>query len=402
MVRGYIAAPGPKDIVYAPINLAVTIAEGLAKKGHSVDFYGPSGTRLNANVRTRNLRALVHNDIEFHELLESVDLLTHYVPSLWDQFLTSEMFRRAQKGEYDLLYFHHPETALPYAQMFPKIPVAYTLNDPIFGWYQEIFEMFKSSNQFFISISNNQRSAAPQLQFAGTVYNGIDTGKFKFSGKPGKYLLFVGRIVPEKGVHEAIQVAKKSGEKLLIAGPVYADKHDYFDNKVQPYLDEQIQYLGLVDHDKLPNLMRQAKALLVPIKWDEPFGLTMTEAMACGTPVVAFRRGSVPEIVQHGKTGFIVDNVTEMVAALGKIDRIKRADCRKLVLAKFSDETMVDNYEATFKNILRVTRRGGLSTVSIKRSARRAVRGIGSELLKGREINLPAKAKLRSKKPRRR
>lgn len=353
MVRGYLPAPRPKDIVYAPIDLAVAISEGLAKRGHEVHFYGPSGTRLNVPVKTRGIRSLVHNYKEFQDLLNSVDLLTHYVPGLWDQYLSSEMFQRAANGEYDLLHFHHPETAMPYASLYPDVPVFYTLHDPIYGWYEDVFSLYDSPNQFYVSISNNQRLSAPDLSYAGTVYNGIDLEKYPFSESHEDYLLCVGRVVPEKGVKEAIAIAEQSGHKLLIIGPTYEDKQDYFDTYIKPRLNEQIKYLGYIDHDDVWRYYQKAKALLLPIQWEEPFGLTMTESMACGTPVIGLRRGSVPEVVVNGKTGYVVDTVSEMVQVLKKIDKIDRRTCREHVKNNFSVKNMVENYEKVFESVLK-------------------------------------------------
>lgn len=353
MVRGYIPAPSPLDIVYAPIPLAVEIAEGLAARGHQVDFYGPAGTRLNVPVKTRGLRSLVHNYSEFQSLLKSVDLLTHYVPSLWDQYLSSEMFKRAAQGKYDMLHFHHVETALSYAGLFPNVPVAYTLHDPIFGWYQELFRLYNSPNQYFISISDNQRLPAPDLPYIATAYNGINLDKFAFSKQSDDYLLFVGRIFQEKGVVEAIDIAKATNHKLIIIGPTYADKHEYFEQGVKPHLGKQIIYLGHLDQEQIVPYYQKAKALLSPIQWEEPFGLTMIEAMACGTPVVAYRRGAVPEIVLHGKTGYIVRDRDEMTTAVGQLDKIDRRACRARVEELFSVDKMVDSYEAAFKSIIK-------------------------------------------------
>ncbi len=353
MVRGYVPAPRPKDIVYAPIDLAVAIAEGLAKRGHQIDFYGPAGTRLDVPVKTRGLRALVHNYKEFQELLGSVDLLTHYVPGLWDQYLSSEMFRRAGNGDYDLLHFHHPETAMPFAHLFPRVPIVYTLHDPIYGWYKDMFELYRSSNQFYISISNNQRRPASHLPYAGTVYNGIDVSAFPFSATHDDYLLYVGRVVPEKGVHKAIKVAQETNNRLIIIGPVYDDKQDYFDKQVKPHLNKDIVYLGYLPQSEVLPYYQKAKAFLMPIQWEEPFGLTMVESMACGTPVIALRRGSVPEIVIDGQTGFVVKTLTEMRRAVERIDSIDRHACRAHVLDRFSTQTMVSGYEAAFRKIIR-------------------------------------------------
>ncbi|MGH7141855.1 MAG: glycosyltransferase family 4 protein [Candidatus Saccharimonadales bacterium] len=374
MVRGYLPAPGPDDIVYAPIEIAIEISEGLARRGHQVDFYGPSGTRLNVPVRTRGVRALVHDADEFHKLLASVDLLTHYIPGLWDQYLSSEMFKRAAKGEYDLLHFHHPEAAMPFAGLFPTVPVVYTLHDPIPGWLQETFQMFHTPNQFYISISKNQRRPAPELAFASTIYNGIDLGEFPYSRQHDNYLLFVGRIVPEKGVHKAIEVAKKTGHRLVIIGPTYEDKIDYFNTRIKPHLSKQIEYLGFIDHRKLKKHFQHAKALLSPIQWEEPFGLTMVEAMASGTPVIAFNRGSVPEIVADGETGYIVDSLKEMVEAVGKVDKISRRACHERVVECFSNEKMIDGYEAAFKKIIKEMSRPVLPSNLIGLKSQRYVR----------------------------
>jgi glycosyltransferase involved in cell wall biosynthesis len=357
MVRGYISAPGPKDIVYAPIDLAIQISEGLKRLGHEVDFYGPAGTRLDANVHTRGTRALVHNIKEFQSLLSSVSLLTHYIPGLWDQYLSSEMFKRAKKGEYDLLHFHHPETAMAYAGLFPKVPVVYTLHDPIEGWWYELFQMYHTPNQFYISISDSQRKPAPDLPFVGTVYNGIDLNMFPYSNDHDDYLLFVGRIVPEKGADIAVEVAKRTNHKLIIIGPTYSDQLAYFEQKIKPHLNDRIQYLGFLEHKKVIPYFCKAKAFLMPVRWEEPFGLTMIEAMACGTPVIAFRRGSVPEVIAHGKTGFVVNTETEMVKAIGLVDKIDTIKCRNHVEEYFSIDTMVDGYVNTYKNILKITRR---------------------------------------------
>lgn len=357
MVRGYISAPGPSDIVYAPIDLAIEISNGLMKLGHQVDFYGPAGTRLDVNVHTRGIRALVHNQKEFQNLLSSINLLTHYIPGLWDQYLSSEMFKRARKGEYDLLHFHHPETAMPYAGLFPKVPVLYTLHDPIEGWWHELFQMYHTHNQFYVSISNNQRKPAPELPFVGTVYNGIDVNLFPFSEEHEDFLLFVGRIVPEKGAHIAIEVAKKTNHKLIIIGPIYSDSKEYFETKIKPHLNDQIQYLGFMDHKKVVKYFARAKAFLMPIQWEEPFGLTMIEAMACGTPVIAFARGSIPEVVAHAKTGFVVKSKKEMINALSLVDKIDRTNCRKRVEENFSIDTMTEGYEAAYKNIIKITKR---------------------------------------------
>ncbi|HUS26651.1 MAG TPA: glycosyltransferase family 4 protein [Nevskiaceae bacterium] len=354
MVRGYIPAPRPLDIIYAPIDLAVALSEGLARRGHSVDFFGPLGTKLkHANVETLNLRPLARNQKELTELYHNLDLLTHDIPGLWDRSMVSEMFARAAKGQYDLLFFHHPEVALAAAKSNPSVPVVHVLNDPVYPWYREVFELYHSPNQHYISISNNQRRDAPDLPYAGTVYNGVDTDLFTTNGKAEDYLLTAGRIMPEKGFKEAIQVAQATNHRLLIIGPIYPQHQGYFDQYIKPHLNDKILYLGYIEQKHMKRYYQKAKAFLTPVQWEEPFGLTTLEALACGTPVITLNRGAAPEIIVDGKTGFVVDSIAEMCEAVQKVEQINRADCRAHVSAKFSHSNMVDEYETVFKQIIR-------------------------------------------------
>lgn len=355
MVRAFIPMPRPSDMIYAPIDLAIAIAQGLGKRGHLVTIFAPLGTEVhgqNITVETMNLRPLVRNQAEFTELLDDTEHLSHDVHGLWDRYMTNEMYRRAEAGEFDLLYFHHPESALSTAAQHQSVPTAYTLHDPVYPWYRELFELFASPNQKYISISNNQRRDAPDLPYLETVYNGTNIDLFTFSEKHEDYLMFTGRIAPEKGVKEAIQVAKASGHRLLIIGPVNHGSQGYFDQYIKPELDDQILYLGRMDQDQLPKYYQKAKAVLTPVQWEEPFGLTTVEAMACGTPVISLHRGAAPEIIEHGKTGFVVHSIAEMVEAVGKVDQLRRQDCRDHVAKKFAIDQMVDHYEAAFEKML--------------------------------------------------
>lgn len=358
MVRGYIPVPRPADIVYAPIDLAVAIANGLVEHGHSVDFFAPHNGRNESHLNPKfvtedmGLRALVHNDEEFKELLTYTERLNHYYPGMWDWKMAEEMFHRADKGIYDLLYFHHPEVALPLTKIYPKVPIAMTLNDPLYPWLREMFGMYRATNQYFISISNNQRRDGPDVSYATTVYNGVDTEVFPFSAESEDYLLFVGRVVPEKGAKEAVQIAIESKQRLLIIGTVHPNNQEYFDQHIKPFLSDRILFLGFIEREQVAKYYQKAKALLMPIQWEEPFGLTMIEAMSCGTPVIALRRGSVSEVVAHKKTGFVVDSIAEMVESISHIGNISRQACRDHVVAHFSLDRMVDEYERAFKQII--------------------------------------------------
>lgn len=381
MVRGYIPSPRPNDILYAPIDLAVELANGLSEKDHHIDYYGPIGTELaRAGNVTQNLRPLVGSNKDFQELLGANEQMNHYVPSLWDTYLAEEMFRRAQLGEYDLLHFQHPEIALPLARRYHNVPVVYTLHDPVFPWYRELFELYDSPNQHYISISDNQRRDAPDLNYTATVYNGIDTDEFAFSNEHEDYLLYMGRIVPEKGVKEAVQIAEATNNRLLIIGPVYPASQGYFDQYIKPYLNDKVLYLGYIDRDKLRPYYQKAKALLAPIQWEEPFGLTSIEAMACGTPVIAISRGSMPEIIKDGKTGYLVQSVGEMIEAVHKVNKIDRRACREHVKAHFSLKQMIDAYEQAYFDVLSqssaVKRLGRRMVGTVQRSVERTTGGV--------------------------
>lgn len=350
MVRSYIPWPRPIDMIYAPIDLAIATAKGLAERGHKVTVFAPLGSQVygeNITIESLNLRSLVNNQEEFTTMLTDIDRLMHDFPGLWDRYMSNEMFRRANAGEFDVLHFHHPEVAMSRAVDYPKIPVVYTLHDPVGAYYREVFDLYQSPNQRFVSISNNQRRDAPDLPYIGTVYNGTDTKLFEFHPEAEDYLLYAGRITPEKGIREAIQVARGAKKRLLIIGPVPDDeKHrGYFDQYIKPELDDKILYLGRVDQDRLPAYYQKAIALLTPVQWEEPFGLTTIEAMACGTPVISLKRGAASEIIENGKNGFICDSIHGMVEAVEKVDSIDRRACRTRIERKFSLKQMVDGYE---------------------------------------------------------
>ena len=353
MVRAYIPVPRPKDIVYANIDLAVDIAEGLVKKGHSVDFYAPMGSRLKrANIIDCKLRPLASNLEEFQELLYNTDKLIHGLPQLWDNYMADQMFKGALAGKYDLLHFDHPESAMPLAKVHRSVPVVYTMHDPIHSYHREGYELFQTPNQHFISISNNQRRDAPDLPYLTTIHHGIDTKMFAYEPTPEDYLLFYGRIVPDKGVKEAITVARETHHRLLIVGPIYPDNMTYFEQHIKPYLDDQILYLGYIEREHMPKYIQKAKAILTPVQWEEPFGLTTIEAMSCGTPVISFNRGAAPEIISSGKTGFVVNTTAEMIDAVNNLKKIKRLDCRTYVENNYSLKTMVNNYEKAFEQVI--------------------------------------------------
>jgi glycosyltransferase involved in cell wall biosynthesis len=229
-------------------------------------------------------------------------------------------------------------------------PLVTTLHGPMcIAGHAYMYRKFASS--YYISISNSQRRPVPELNFVATVYNGIDLSNLMFRAQSGDKLVFLGRIHLDKGTHLAIDVAKRTGRDLLIAGII--QDQQYFDTLIKPHLNgSSIQYLGPADPVLRNELFRQAYATLHLNTIPERFGLVMAEAQACGTPVVGFNRGSVPELVAHGETGFVVSDVDEMVAAITRLDRIDVRRCREHVARNFDVPQMVDGYIAAYRRIL--------------------------------------------------
>lgn len=349
-VTSEIPFPIPKDFPrpYAPLQIALDIAEGLSKKGHEITFFGPKGSK------SKIFRVIKADFVPLYKnkILELPNVRTterEKIFNLFDQYLVALLFKEHLKRKFDLIHIHPVDRALPFGFLF-KAPVVYTLHDPIFRWREKVFKLYQTKNQHFIAISEFQKKAAPNLNWAGIAYNGIDLKNFPFEKKSGKYCLFFGRVMEKKGVHEAILAAKSAGEKLIIIGDCQNKK--YFRKKIKPYLGKNIKYFGFFPYREIFQYITKAKVSLMPIKWDEPFGLTFIESMACGTPVIAFNRGSAKEIIKDGKTGFVVKDVKGMAKAIKKINKIKRENCRAWVQERFTIEKMVTDYEKIYYQII--------------------------------------------------
>jgi glycosyltransferase involved in cell wall biosynthesis len=210
-------------------------------------------------------------------------------------------------------------------------------------------------NAPFVSISQSQRAPLAGANWVGTVYHGMPPDLLRPSYEPGTYLAFLGRLTPEKGAEAAIRIARQANLPLRISAKVPRDGSRYFKEKIEPQLDENIQFVGEVNDAQKQHFLGKAVAMLFPIEWPEPFGLVMIEAMACGTPVIAFRRGSVPEIVQHGISGFVVDNDTDAVAALNEINTLSRFQIRQAFERRFTTRRMTEDYFRIYRTLLNRT-----------------------------------------------
>ena len=264
---------------------------------------------------------------------------------VWEMLHIAHVFERA--GEFDIIHNQADFMPLGWSRLV-ETPVVTTIHGfssdrimPAYRAYQD--------RAHYVAISDADR--APDLRYAATIHHGIPLDDFPFDAAGGDDLLFFGRIHPDKGAAEAIEAAARSGRRLVMAGIVQDDR--YYEREVAPRIDgDRVRYIGAVGGEVRTRTLGQTRALLHLINFDEPFGLSVVEAMACGTPVIATRRGSMPELIEHGVTGFLVDSLDEAVAAIERIDTIDRAACRARVAERFSVDRMADRYVALYRTIL--------------------------------------------------
>ena len=242
-----------------------------------------------------------------------------------------------------------------YSQAFPDLPVVTTIHGP---FNEELTDLYRvlSPRVPTVAISHAQHRAAPDVPIVRVIHHGVDASAFPVGDgagdADGPYCLFLGRMAPDKGAHRAIEVARKAGTRVLMAAKMREQwERDYFNEQVAPLLGDDAVYLGEVPHERKLELLAGARALLFPIRWNEPFGMVMLESMACGTPVLAFPEGAAPEVVNDGSTGFLCDDEEAMVAALDRVDELSRADCRSAVEGYFSTKRMVADHVALYEEL---------------------------------------------------
>ena len=279
-------------------------------------------------------------------------------PKVWEGLHIASVFERA--GEFDVIHNSFDFLPLTYSRLVDT-PVVTTIHGFSSERIVPVYEKYNAGS-YYVAISEADRHA--RLDYVATIHHGIDMQAFAMHPAAGDYLLFFGRIHPDKGTAEAVEVADRAGMPLIIAGIIQDD--DYFDRFVKPRVDgEQVRYLGPVGPEARGDLLGGARALLHLINFDEPFGFSVVEAMACGTPVIAHRRGSMPELIRAGETGFLVDSVDEAVAAVHAAAQIDRVAVRTSVEHRFDVNRMVDEYLAVYHRVVgdHRTERAGKSNV---------------------------------------
>lgn len=312
------------------------LADELIKRGHQVTLFASGDSRTKAKLVSVIPRCFA--DSRYSE----------------PQYFLNIARAFEQAADFDVIDCHVEEKALYFSRLV-KTPLVFTLE---FGEFdqgqQRILNHYRGNN--FIAISNALRKSLPRLNWLSTVYNGIYVDDFPFSSRHGNYLVFLGRLSPQKGPHLAIQLARKLKMKLFLAGKMSPEDQNYLDSQVKPYIDgHQIKYLGLVKYTEKKKLLKGALALISPIQYLEAFGLNLVEAMACGTPAIAFRRGAISEVIKNGVSGFVIppDNLDAMAKAVLQAKELDRGLVRQWVEKNFPTSKMVEGYLSAYRKVLK-------------------------------------------------
>jgi glycosyltransferase involved in cell wall biosynthesis len=315
------------------------LTEELVRQGHDVTLFASGDSQTSAKLVAGCPRALRLD-------ATCVDTLAHQL------VLLERVFERA--ASFDVIHFHCDYLHFPWSRRHPCRRVTTLhgrLNIPdLEPLYREFV------GEPVVSISDAQRRPLPLANWQGTVYHGLPEDSYRPREGPGHYLAFLGRISPEKRVDRAIDIARRAGMPLKIAAKVDAADRDYYKDQIEPLLRanrSHVEFIGEIGDAQKSDFLGNAHALLFPIDWPEPFGLVMIEALACGTPVIAFRNGSVPEVMDDGVTGFVVESTDEAVAAVGRVASLSRAECRRTFERRFSVRRMATDYLAIYRRLLR-------------------------------------------------
>jgi glycosyltransferase involved in cell wall biosynthesis len=312
------------------------LTEELIRQGHEVTLFASGDSETKARLVAACRRSLRLDE-------QCIDQMAHQI------LMLEHVFQRA--AEFDIIHFHVDYLHFPLSRRQPITHVT-TLHGrldipDLIPLYQEFQDMP------VISISNEQRKPLPWANWQATVYHGLPAGLYRFRAEPGSYLAFMGRISPEKRVDRAVEIAKRIQIPLKIAAKVDPVDKNYFETVVAPLLDDLlIEFVGEIGDAQKNEFLGNAYALLLPIDWPEPFGLVMIEAMACGTPVIAYRGGAVPEIMEEGHTGFIVEELEDAVEAVRRVPELSRKRCREVFEQRFTATRMAHDYLQAYKRLI--------------------------------------------------
>ncbi len=313
------------------------LTEGLVALGHDVTLFASQDSKTKAR-----LISIGQNSLRLH---------AGYEHSLVPHLIMFEQVRRLAL-HFDIIHFHTDYIHFPLTRQIP-CPTLTTLHGRMdFSQFKPLFSEF--ADVPLVSISNSQREPVPQAHWMDTIYHGLPPQQFVPKYTRGKYLAFLGRMSHEKRPDRAIEIALKTGMKLKMAAKVDAQDKEYYETNILPLIknSKQIEYLGEINDEQKSEFLGNAAALLFPIDWPEPFGLVMIESMACGTPVIAFKNGSAPEVVTEGVTGFLVNSVEQAVQKVYQIGEIDRKECRRLFEKRFSLDVFLNSYLSVYRKVI--------------------------------------------------
>lgn len=319
--------------------MVYNLSEELVKRGHEVTVFATGDSKVSGKLSYYYKKALSQEPKYKND------------PLVWLHHFY-DCFKGA--GKFDIVHNHMQHPAI-FLSDFIKTPVVHTLHGNFFPGEtleskREVLARFKKHN--YVSISDAQRGGMPDLNYIKTVYNGINTAEFELGDGSGGYLAWIGRVTPKKGLETAIEISHELKIPLKISAYIDATDMEYFVKKIGSMINgKNVEFLGELHGVEKTEFLKNAKVLLFPITWQEPFGLVMVEAMACGTPVIAFNKGSVPEVVADGVNGFVVETKEEMKQAVSAVSGINRKKCQESVIHKFTIEKMTDGYEEVYRKI---------------------------------------------------
>lgn len=329
--RGY----GPWEQV------ASDLTDGLIDDGHEVALFAPAGSA----TRARLVPTVPHPLADWPGTDSPPD------PRVWEEIHIASMAEMAISGAFDIVHSHLNVHPLGFADLLP-VPLLTTLHGA--AWNHAVhpaLERYRSHP--FVSLSEAERRFFPGLNYVATVFNGIDTERFTCGLGAGGFVLYAGRMAPEKQPHVAIETARRADLPIKLAGMIEDRHRDYYEAEVAPHIrNPMVEYLGDLERVTMVELFAGAAAVIVPLAWDEPFGLVVIESLASGTPVIGWRRGALPELIRHGVTGALVDDVAGAVAALGTVDQFDRAACRRDAETRFSIEAMTRGYVSAYRHVI--------------------------------------------------
>jgi len=313
------------------------LTEELVRQGHDVTLFASGDSVTKARLVAVSRRSLRMNK-------HCTDQMAHHV------LMLEQVSQHAH--EFDVIHFHIDYLHFPLSRR-ASIPHVTTLHGRLdLPDLVPLYEQFRDMP--ILSISNAQREPLPWANWQGTVYHGLPEDLFRFRPKPENYLAFLGRISPEKRVDRAIEIAKRTGIPLKVAAKVDPVDKDYFDREIEPLLrNSAVNYVGEISDEEKDQFLGNAYALLFPIDWPEPFGLVMIEAMACGTPVIAYDGGAVSEVIEEGRTGFIVKGLEDATEAVRRVPELSRAYCREVFEKRFTAVRMASNYLQMYEHVIR-------------------------------------------------